>query len=138
MVTINSIHSEDRISCGKCSEGERCKGLNPCDWEKYKTVLNAALARYSDRVKYWQVENEPNPTGIYYVDTPQNYAEMLRISYKIIKENYPDCKVVMAGMAGYHDGSHFDYYREVFDSLNEFSECNQDGCFDIFDIHTGG
>jgi len=62
----------------------------------------------------------------------------LHKSYKIIKDICPDCKVILAGMAGYKNGKYFGYYKKIFDSLKKMPECKKHGCFDIFDIRTGG
>jgi len=134
MVTIIPMNTKDQISCGKCSqEDERCKRKNPCSWEKYSEFLTSAINRYKDRIKYWQIENEP-AAGHYYDGTSGEYAELLLKSYKSIKDSCSDCKVIIAGMADYRP-TQVEYYKGIFSYLKN-TECAESGCFDIFDFHT--
>ena len=134
MVTIIPMNTKDQISCGKCSQGdERCKRKNPCSWEKYSEFLISAINRYKDKIKYWQIENEP-AAGHYYDGTSGEYAELLLKSYKSIKDSCSDCKVIIAGMADYRP-TQVEYYEGIFSYLKN-TECAESGCFDIFDFHT--
>ncbi len=58
------------------------------NWIKYtKAVVN----KYKNKVKYFQVENEPKPIK-------RNYAELQKITYNAIKEECPQCQVIMGGV----------------------------------------
>ena len=132
MVTIKSFHEDDQ----ECHAGRYCirEGAcryNPCDWDKYEAFLNAMIERYKDRIKYWQIENEPKESGGYFSETPEGYAILLSTSKDIIKNVCSDCNVLIAGIWN-DDG--FEYYDEVFDYLKEN---NLQDSFDIFDMHTG-
>src|SRR3989338_5946166 len=121
MVTIIPMNTKDQISCGKCSQGdERCKRKNPCSWEKYSEFLISAINRYKDKIKYWQIENEP-AAGHYYDGTSGEYAELLLKSYKSIKDSCSDCKVIIAGMADYRP-TQVEYYEGIFSYLKN-TEC---------------
>ncbi|HDH04844.1 MAG TPA: hypothetical protein ENH01_03900 [Nitrospirae bacterium] len=138
MVSITSMNTQDQISCGKCTGNDGfCDRLNPCNWTKYEDFLKTAIGLYGSRIRYWQLENEPSYNGHFYIDTPENYAELLSRSYSIIKENCQDCEVVVAGMAGYNTAVE-DYYSNILSSLQNRPECVQSGCFDIIDTHAGG
>jgi hypothetical protein len=149
MITINSHNDKDLTTCGVLNNGEQNTGVyrtsNPCDWNKYEAFLREAIKRYGSRIKYWQVHNEPE-SGHYYYGTPENYAELLARSYKIIKAECPDCSVLAAGMnycikadpsqKQLNLNVNPDYYEEVLSTLKQRSDCSN-GCFDIFDVHAG-
>jgi len=139
MITVLQMNTLDQNSCGPCVIGDKgkCERKNPCNWDKYETFLKTAIARYKDRITYWQIENEP-AAGHFYAGTAQEYAELLAMSYKTIKDVCPDCEIVIAGMADTHPEESREYYSQIFDSLKTYPECSENGCFDIFDIHTGG
>jgi len=50
---------------------------------------------YKDRVMAWEIENEPNASNMM---TPEEYAAMLKVAYKAIKEEDP--KAVVLGLCG--------------------------------------
>jgi len=50
---------------------------------------------YKDRVMAWEIENEPNAGNMM---TPEEYAAMLKVAYKAIKEEDP--KAVVLGLCG--------------------------------------
>jgi len=60
--------------------------------EAYKIYLRAVIERYHDRVKYWDVINEPNTHM-----SPEAYLPYLKATYKIAKEIDPDCVIVGGG-----------------------------------------
>ncbi|MFH1611732.1 MAG: hypothetical protein ABH887_00470 [bacterium] len=135
METIKATNQKDQRLChSDCRPNERCK-YNPCNWDKYEDFLREAVNRYKEKIKYWQIENEP-AKGNYYWGTPEEYAELLKKSYKVIKAECPDCKVLNAGMmyCNYVNEYH-DYFPAMMKSLS--GKCNSTGCFDIFDIHIG-
>lgn len=139
MVTIKSSNQKDQANCG-CIR-ERCK-YNPCDWNKYELFLKNAIGRYKDKIKYWQVENEIDSGDHYYEGTPEEYAELLRKSYVIIKESCPECSILIAGsnycsfIGAGEDTSNTDVYPRILNSLKKDLSCSN-GCFDIFDVHVG-
>ena len=123
MITIKSINNNDRAKCGSA---------NPCDWDKYSRFLATAINRYNN-IKYWQIENEVS--GKYYTGTASDYAELLSISYDVIKDNCPDCSVLIAGMPDYQPMSAL-FYNDILSGLEQTPSCEGSGCFDIFDLHT--
>lgn len=63
--------------------------------------VNAVVSRYKDNVDYWQVWNEPNiETFNTNGATPQEYTELLKQTYTLIKQIDPTSKVVGGGLAG--------------------------------------
>jgi len=92
-------------------------------WIKYTKAL---VNKYNDRVKYWQVENEPKPNM-------KDYAELQKITYKAIKEECSKCQVLMGGFL-WARGS-----IKEFDKINNpiLQELNGE-YVDIYDQHYGG
>ncbi len=139
LVTTKAINTKDQRLCHRLARGNKYTQYkvleyNPCNWHKYEQFLRESIRRYKNKIKYWQIENEPVTGGQYYADTPENYAKLLAFSYKIIKHECPKCKVVMAGRPGC---TGLAYLIKVLETLKSFSFCKNSGCFDIFDIHVG-
>ena len=131
MVTIKSYNNNDQ-TCNAdryCIRRGRCR-FNPCDWDKYKIFINTAIEKYGDRIKYWQIENEPKESGGYFSETPEGYGKLLSTSYGIIKNKCSDCNVLLAGI---WNNEGFTYYNDLF---NYLKNNNLKNSFDIFDMHT--
>lgn len=120
----------------------------PTNLEAYKNFLRKAVERYdgdgiddapgSPVILYWLIENEPD---IFWRDTKKNFAELMKISYKVIKDANDKAKVVMAGI-GKPDGFH-KFYIPMFKYLDKIKSKPEDRYFDIFEFHwwaggTGG
>lgn len=139
----NYIAEFDPMKGGKVKVGK------PCDMEAYARFLEKAVERYDGDgnddmpgltipVKYWEIMNEPSMQGgqtggmgeelKFFVGTPQEYLEILKTSYQVIKKADPDAKVLHAGMAGMQQNFR-DFWTPVF------SEGGGD-YFDIANIHT--
>ena len=65
----------------------------------YKTAVAQRIGKYKDRVKYWEVDTEPDGVGGWR-NNPQGYAELLKITYAAIKGECAECKVLFGGLAG--------------------------------------
>ena len=87
-----------------------------CDY--VKTVVN----RYKDRVKYWEIWNEPNI--FFWTGTVEQYAELLKAAYDAVKEADPDAKVIGCCTAG----TDLKFIEKVF-------ECGGFDKMDILSIH---
>ncbi|MBC7326590.1 cellulase family glycosylhydrolase [bacterium] len=77
------------------------------DWQKYvKTTVN----RYKDKIKYWEIWNEPNiPTFWQPKPNPDEYFSLLQASYTTIKQVDPTAKVIGVCSAG----TDFDFIEAV-------------------------
>lgn len=66
--------------------------------DEYKKAARDIVRRYKDRVKIWEVDTEPNAFwGTY----PKEYTKFLQTTYKIIKDECSDCKVVLGGLSSF-------------------------------------
>ena len=108
--------------------------------DDYCTWVRACVERYRDRVKYWEVWNEPN---IFFWTGPREmYAELLRKAYETIKDVDPSAEVMGMSTSGIDTafirqmmdlGAPFDIltihpYRGRMDSalfIDELRECRQ-------------
>ncbi|MFH1107290.1 MAG: beta-galactosidase [Candidatus Micrarchaeota archaeon] len=93
----------------------RCR---PCDMQAYRDFLKAMVERYSSGpypIRYWEILNEPSARGRLesFRGTPEEYAELLKESYAVIKGACPDCKVLNGGLAGSSDAG-FAFHSKVF------------------------
>ena len=69
------------------------KGINA-----YAAWASAVVARYRDRIRHWEVWNEPN---IFFWQGPRDmYAELLKKTYRAIKAADPGAKVLGLSTAG--------------------------------------
>lgn len=66
--------------------------------EDYCRYLEALVQRYGDRIKHWEIWNEPN---IFFWDCGQEmYVKLLNHAYETIKRVDPDAKVLGCSTAG--------------------------------------
>lgn len=79
--------------------------------------------RYKGKVKYYEYWNEENGYGWHEPNRPEEYAPILKIAYKALKEGNPDCQVAIGGL----DGAGWKGYYHYLERLYEL------GCGDYFD-----
>ena len=74
---------------------------NPEALEAWLTFVTASVERYKDRIKYWEVWNEPNHRN-YWGGPPdgKEYGELLKVTASLIKEIDPDAIIIGGSMAG--------------------------------------
>ena len=68
----------------------------PPDPESYARYSEAVVHRYKDRIKYWEIWNEPD-SAIYWEpqDDQKTYAELLKYVYPRLKKEDPTCQILM-------------------------------------------
>ena len=72
----------------------------PTSMATFGTFCTAAVNRYKDRVKHWEVWNEPNLAGFWPPNpNPVSYTNMLKAAYPAIKGADPTSTVISAGLA---------------------------------------
>ncbi|GEM_PF-2230888 len=76
------------------------------DLDKWESFVTRLVAHYKDRVKYWEIWNEP-----IYVFTAQFYAELLKRAALAIRREDPSAKIVAMG------GVRRDWMLQVIEAL---------------------
>jgi hypothetical protein len=97
----------------------------PYDDETFVRYATTVIGRYKDKVKYWEVWNEPD-SKIYWIpqDDMRRYTALLKKVYVAAKKVDPSCKIVLGGMT--NDG----YYA----IKNVYRQGGKD-YFDVANIH---
>jgi len=96
----------------------------PKDNDLFIRYASSVVRRYKDKVKYWEIWNEPD-SPIYWTeqDGLRRYCLLLKDSYIAMKQTDPDCIVLNGGLA---NGSAS--VRQLYDhSVKDY--------FDILNIH---
>ncbi|MDD5409087.1 MAG: hypothetical protein PHC71_03220 [Candidatus Omnitrophica bacterium] len=117
----------------------------PHDMAGFLNFLEKAVERYdgdgiddalgSPVINYWEIENEVD-FDIFWSDTPENYARLLKNCYKIIKKANPNAKVLIAGMSHQPDlEKSRSYYFSIIKELDRIKDNPDDKYFDIFSFH---
>jgi hypothetical protein len=111
----------------------------PSDRTAYSSWVKAAVERYdgdgiedmpglNNPVKYWQIDNEPPRLR-------DGYPELVKITYKAIKEADPDAKVVLGGLQLPSNTENIEnYFRSQSPILHELNGEN----VDVIDFHWFG
>ncbi len=77
----------------------------PRNLEDFTNYVSKVVFRYKDKVKYWEIWNEPD-SAIYWQpqDDMKTYTELLKKSYIAAKEADLSCKIVLGGVTsqGYY------------------------------------
>ena len=74
------------------------KAYTPEGIDRYAAFLRVLVNRYKDRIKQWEIWNEPNI--FFWQGTKEQYAELLTRSYQAIKETDPGAEVLGLSTAG--------------------------------------
>jgi len=80
----------------------------------FEDYCRALTAHYADRVRHWEIWNEPN-IQVFWEPQPdaQAYARTLAAAYRGCKAGDPDCKVVGVSLAG-GGKPQLDFVEQVF------------------------
>lgn len=105
----------------------RCGKLS--SYQEYENTLRETLRKY-DNIKYWEADDEP--AYIAWGDCPKEYAEFLKVTYRVIKEECGDCKVVFGGLGGDFTMLHENSAKVAY--LRKVLEAGGAGYFDIFEF----
>lgn len=97
----------------------------PYDDKFFVNYVFYIISRYKDRVKYWEIWNEPDDEQYW---TPQDdmvrYTQLLKKVYIRAKEIDPDCKILNGGLS-----------KAITISLKKIYENGGRDYFDILSIH---
>ncbi len=99
----------------------------PADMNDFANFLRALVSRYGDRIKKWEVWNEPHLPGgsIFWHDTPAKFVELLRTGYETIKSVQPDSEIWIGGLGG----------RRYLPFYNELLRLGGASYFDKLSLH---
>lgn len=121
--------------------------------EKYLEFVKKVVDRYNgdgkndmtglnNPIKYWQIENEP---AVYYDPRFdwQGFSHLVEITYKAIKEEDPESKIALGGLAGGNAVNNYDdlFYPIFLRQLKDFyfpllkNLRDKNIYLDIFDVH---
>jgi polysaccharide biosynthesis protein PslG len=110
-------------------EWSRAKGAEagtfapPDNLNDYGDFVEAVVSRYRDRIRYYQVWNEPNiyPEWGEQPVSPEAYTELLKVAYTRIKVACPECVVISGALAqtiplGPRDLNDFIFLQRMYDA----------------------
>jgi hypothetical protein len=102
----------------------------PTDMATFEKSLRQLVQQYP-WIKIWQVGNEPNVSLTY----PEEYPRMFLAGSRVVREECPDCKVMLAGVAARYptEVQAVDVYRRALGEIAALAGGGQP--FDIFDVH---
>ncbi|MDD3087290.1 MAG: beta-galactosidase [Candidatus Omnitrophica bacterium] len=91
----------------------------------FVTYVANIISRYKDKVKHWEIWNEPDDTQ-YWVpqDGMVRYTQLLKKAYTKAKEIDPECKILNGGLS-----------KSITLSLKRIYKNDGQGYFDILAIH---
>jgi hypothetical protein len=88
--------------------------------------------RYGDRVKHWEMWNEPEWT-YFWTGTSSDYARLLKVGYQATKAACQDCQVLFGGL---HYWANRDYYKWVLNTLADAPDAPANNYFfDVMSLH---
>jgi len=96
----------------------------PKDNSLFVNYAAKVIEHYKDKIKYWEVWNEPDST-VYWAnqDGLKTYCSLLKDVYIAAKEIDPDCKILNGGIAN------------GLANVNKLYENGAKGYFDILNLH---
>ena len=88
-------------------------------WLEY---VRRTVTRYKDRLRYWEVWNEPDGAGFWYdKPDPVQYATLLKATYTEIKKIDPELTVIISGFSGilyeFIEGVYKEDTKDYFDIM---------------------
>jgi len=70
----------------------------PKDFDEFGEFMKDIVNRFKDRIKSWELWNEPD-ISIYWRGTVEEYAELVKIGSRAVREADPEAIVVLGGIA---------------------------------------
>lgn len=100
----------------------------PTDIADFSRFVDRTVRRYGDRIKIWEMWNEPNISGgsCYWSDTPENYVKLLRAGYQAVKEAQPEGQVWLGGLGPRK--SYYAFYDQIL-------KAGAGGLYDRLSVH---
>lgn len=106
----------------------------PNNYSVFENKLRDLVNKYKEKIKYWQVGNEPDLAWQKRGYDANDYTTFFIKTSEIIKENCRDCKIVLAGISNQYDsGDNYNFYKEILGGIKQ--ESAESKPFDVFDVH---
>ncbi len=91
--------------------------------DKWLDYVRRVVTRYKDRLRYWEVWNEPDLEGFWKdKPNPADYAKLLKATHQTIKRIDPELVVLHGGVSGipwsYLEGVYAAGGKDAFDVMN--------------------
>ncbi|MFA5801743.1 MAG: hypothetical protein WC911_04620 [Thermoleophilia bacterium] len=104
------------------------------DLPAFESDLRMLIGRYP-WISVWQIGNEGNLGW----NSPEDFARFFVSGQRVVREECPDCRVALGGVATLRPGPQesYDFYKGVVASIAS-SPTNGSRPFDIFDFHFYG
>ena len=83
-----------------CYNSKWTQGFAHENLDAWARFVRTVVSRYDDRLKHWEVWNEPNIGFWKPKPDPEQYVALLKVSYETIKAVDPSLEVLYGGMAG--------------------------------------
>jgi len=94
----------------------------------FSNFVSKLTSRYKEKIKYWQVWNEPDLRGAWPGGpNAENYTKLLKACYAVIKKADPSSQVMTAGLVG-GKRNNFWFLTSIYENIGK-------GHFDIVAIH---
>ena len=122
LITISPAYSE--------AKGEY---YLPTDLNAYAEFIKKLVGDYPS-VKYWQIHNEVNG-GVFWKDTPQNYAKLVRATSDAIRESCGDCVIVLGSSIKIDEKGNSKSIATYFEPVLKELRKDNKKYFDVFDYH---
>jgi hypothetical protein len=71
---------------------------DPTVLANYKTAVAQRVGQYKDKVKYWEVDTEPDGAGGW-KNNPQGYVDLLKATHSVVKGVCEDCTIMFGGLS---------------------------------------
>lgn len=112
--------------------------LDRSHYQDYADFFYAFVQRYKDKVHHYIVWNEPNVAFEwgYRPVSPEEYTELLEVTYRRIKEADPTARVIAAGLAPTLEESEMAMSDLTY--LQRMYEAGASDHFDIMSVHAYG
>jgi hypothetical protein len=100
----------------------------PCDMKAYEEFVKRVVERYDGDgkddmpgllypIKYWEVSNEPSMQEelVFFSGSPEDYYDLLRVTYQAVKDADPEALVLHGGIAGFGGDGAGKFWQKVLD-----------------------
>jgi len=72
----------------------------PRDMDEYANYVRKVVDHYKDEIHYWEIWNEPYGGG-FFRGTPEQYAQLAKVTARAAKEADPNCKLLAPCTCGH-------------------------------------